>query len=1257
MQRFAYELRKLRQEAGGPTYREMARRAHYSVTALSQAAAGEQLPSLAVALAYVTACGGDLEEWERRWREASEECAARDAEADAGQSPYQGLARFEPDDHDRFFGRDELVAEVRRMTAEHRFSAVFGPSGSGKSSLLRAGLIPVLRELGSGRVAAIRILTPGEQPLRTHEAALQAKDADGDTVIVVDQFEELFTLCRDPAQRAGFADRLLAAREPDSRLRVVIAVRADFYGRLAEHRALAAAVSASSLLVGPMSAAELREVIVKPARQAGLIVERELTARLVREVEGEPGALPLLSHVLHETWRRRRGRALTLQAYEAAGGLHGAIAQTAENVYVSLTPEHAEVARHILLRLVTPGEGAQDTRHPASRAELDFAPENVVDAVLDRLVSARLLTLDDETVDLAHEALITAWPRLGSWIDEARERLLVHRRLTEAAHTWDALGREPGALYRGTRLAAASEQLTQDALTFLERDFLTASRAASASAVRRRRGVLAAVAVLVVLALVAGVTAWQQSLTSERRHVEAEARRIAAVADAMRSADPATAMRLSVAAWRLAPTSESRSALLSAMAQPEQDVFPIPAPQSGRALNRLTPDGRALLTVSERRVVVRDMRTHRRIGSYPGPGSLLSETDLDVGMDPNWDVSPDGRMLALPAEGGVRLWDVRAGRVSAVLPADTAVSARFGADGHHLTVADWDREESQQVQVWDLRSRQRLVSVRAPIPEEPPTSISADGSTLALCRGVHRLEIRDLRTGRIRQLPWTDRAAPVACPDQDRYPAGMFALSPRGDVLAVVAPGGAIRRWAVNAGRELPRLNLEETAALRFSADGDFLAATSGTEIVLWRQSQPGRPVFRYRLIGEMSVRFALTPDAGALRYVRWSGTSVTTLDLRPFTRADWQRYAADRTLLTRDGRTAAVILRATGRTGVRLIDTRSGRTLAALPDRPCPPADSSSAPGTTDGSSASGPVDEASAPPGADPSDCSELMAFSRDGRRLAYVRVWGYPGSRQRITVWDIAAHRRVASLDAGRAIDSEVTGVAFGADGRSLLLTRSSDTSTLERWNLSTGTRTSTRPGPSGAILDTRPDDDLLVSSDNEVAELRTRRVRPLMLSDSDILFAGTFSDDGTRFAVGDITGRVTVWDGDLRHRLGVINGAYTGERETEQQAVVALAFSPDGRTLAVAGASGSVQLWDVASGRRLGSQLPASGQDVHALAFSEDGGSLYISGTRVPVDRIDLEPARLVRRVCARLGSGLSRSDWQTYLPDVSYRKTC
>nr|WP_308407874.1 helix-turn-helix domain-containing protein [Streptomyces somaliensis] len=321
VQRFAYELRELRREAGGPTYREMARRAHYSVTSLSQAAAGESLPSLAVTLAYAGACGGDPAEWERRWHEAREEAAARSRDDDDAIPPYQGLARFEPDDHERFFGRGELTSSLCRAVAGHRFTAVFGASGSGKSSLLRAGLIPALRR-GAGaadgagvRLAAIRVLTPGEHPMTAHAGALrppaEGRDAPegapgtgggpggrgrpgghgpGDVLVVVDQFEEVFTLCPDPAERAAFIDLLLRARRPGSGLRVVVAVRADFYGRCVEHRGLAEALRESSVPVGPMTREELREAVVRPAQAAGLIVERSLTASLVREVEGGPAA-------------------------------------------------------------------------------------------------------------------------------------------------------------------------------------------------------------------------------------------------------------------------------------------------------------------------------------------------------------------------------------------------------------------------------------------------------------------------------------------------------------------------------------------------------------------------------------------------------------------------------------------------------------------------------------------------------------------------------------------------------------------------------------------------------------------------------------------------------------------------------------------------------------------------------------------------------------------------------------------------------
>ncbi|MFE0381958.1 helix-turn-helix domain-containing protein, partial [Streptomyces inhibens] len=299
VQRFAYELRKLRDEAGGPAYRAMARRVGYSAATLSQAAAGERLATLPVLLAYVRACQGDAEEWQRRWEQVNEEIAAQPRPDDeGGEPPYRGLARFEPADAELFFGREEVTGRLEETARRHRVCAVVGASGSGKSSLLRAGLIPRLRRPGqeTGQIpSAVRVLTPGAHPMG-HAERLKPADGTADTWLLVDQFEELFTLCTDPVEREAFLDRLLAAREAGRRLRVVLAVRADFFGRCADHQALSAALNDATLLVGPMGSDELRAAIVRPAGACGLNVERELTARILEEVANEPGALPLMSH-------------------------------------------------------------------------------------------------------------------------------------------------------------------------------------------------------------------------------------------------------------------------------------------------------------------------------------------------------------------------------------------------------------------------------------------------------------------------------------------------------------------------------------------------------------------------------------------------------------------------------------------------------------------------------------------------------------------------------------------------------------------------------------------------------------------------------------------------------------------------------------------------------------------------------------------------------------------------------------------------
>ncbi|WNM35759.1 hypothetical protein RKE30_38065 [Streptomyces sp. Li-HN-5-11] len=517
VQRLAYQLREARRAAGSPSYQSMAKKAAFSAATLSRAAAGERLPSWEVVQGYVRACGGDPAEWETRWKEADAADAAAQRSASASP-PYRGLARYESEDQHLFFGRQEAAERLERLLHERRFAVLFGPSGSGKSSLLRAGLVPRLREglRRHGRPAVLRVLTPGDRPATKHGHLLAPKDGEPDAWVVVDQLEELFTLCPDRAERDGFVDLLLTASAPGSRLRVVAAVRSDFFHHCAEYPGLASVLHGAGLPLAPMTAQELREAVAGPAAAAGLLVERRLTTRLVEDVLNEPGGLPLLSYGLLESWRRRRGRMLTLAGYEAAGGVRDIIEATAEKAYAELTADQAGAARCLLLRMIEPGSNAADAGRPLGRDELNDWGEPAVGVVVERLVRARLLTADDGGVRFAHEALPTCWPRLADWLREEREQLRHRRRLTETARSWREHGHDPSDLYRGTSLARTLQLFPgfphNRALTVTERTFLIASiqadeaeERAAALAARRARllavllGVTSAVALVVAL--------------------------------------------------------------------------------------------------------------------------------------------------------------------------------------------------------------------------------------------------------------------------------------------------------------------------------------------------------------------------------------------------------------------------------------------------------------------------------------------------------------------------------------------------------------------------------------------------------------------------------------------------------------------------------------------------------------------------------------------------------------------------------------
>ena len=482
-----------------------------------------------------------------------------------GENPYNGLLAFGEDDAERFFGRERLVSEATRKLAEHRrLLALVGPSGAGKSSAVRAGLIPAIRKgaiPGSDRWLIARMV-PGAHPFAELEAALLwstldapdslseqlAGDASGllrsalrllptdeaKLLLVIDQFEELFTLVEDEAVRIRFLDNLsVAVDDPHHRVLVVLTMRADFYDRPLHYPEFGSRLGEALVNVLPMSPDELEAAALEPARQAGVTLEPELLAELLTDVVGQPGALPLFQYVLTELFDRRVGTTLTVESYRAMGGVRGALTKRAEEVYRSLDEPERSVARQLLLRLVTLTEDDQWSRRRVRAEEITSLDVDIVELqqTIDAFGTARLLSFDRDhvsgspTVEVAHEALLVEWPRLREWIEQARSDLQRHAAFVVAMREWSDASRDPDYLLAGARLdeyerwcrtssldlntsehaylneslAARQEQLEADAARIRAEEKLRRSSRRRTWALAAALGALVAVVVAVVI--------------------------------------------------------------------------------------------------------------------------------------------------------------------------------------------------------------------------------------------------------------------------------------------------------------------------------------------------------------------------------------------------------------------------------------------------------------------------------------------------------------------------------------------------------------------------------------------------------------------------------------------------------------------------------------------------------------------------------------------------------------------------------------
>jgi serine/threonine protein kinase/WD40 repeat protein/DNA-binding winged helix-turn-helix (wHTH) protein len=608
-------------------------------------------------------------------------------------NPYRGLRAFTELDQGVFFGRDAIVGELlehlERPGIDGKFVVAIGASGSGKSSVVRAGLLPSLR---TGAVPGsekwlIATMVPSSDPFGELDAALRSvatndpgpRAAAPDdrevlrildaavpptqpVLLVIDQLEELFTQMSDESARRSFVDGLARAiRRPDANLRVVATLRADFLDRPLRYSEFGQLVKHGTVTIVGMSAPELEAAVTRPAAGVGVEVEPALSTQIVADVLDRPAALPLLQFTLTELFERRSGPVLTLQSYSALGGVAAAVAGRAEAVFGQLTAAESELARRMFLRLVTVDESRSVSRRRALRSDLvSVANEpGEMDAVIDAFGRSRLLGFDHDpdtrepSVEIAHEALIGHWPRFGEWVASAGEGLRIQSQIAEATRTWEKQGRDHGDLYRGLRLQSALEwtDTQPDALSPMEREFVTASEDARQAEVeaerdqaererrsyKRLRGLLVGVGLLLVIALVAGGLAFLQQ---RRADDEAAAARVAAD-EAERQTEVAVA---AVEDADLA-TLISRSAALSAE-NPEVSI-----------LLALEAERRAPGPVTEQGVL-------NALGSSRIPNRIASFSGLDVGACPTPTfLGNDGLMEYAVVEGQLMSLDLTTGQV------------------------------------------------------------------------------------------------------------------------------------------------------------------------------------------------------------------------------------------------------------------------------------------------------------------------------------------------------------------------------------------------------------------------------------------------------------------------------------------------------------------------------------------------------------------------------------------------------------------
>jgi WD40 repeat protein/transcriptional regulator with XRE-family HTH domain len=1235
-------------------------------------------------------------------RQHSSSRSAPPAGADARampRNPYKGLRAFSSADAGDFFGRDALIADLVQSvgcaaSTTARFLALLGPSGSGKSSVVMAGLIPRLKRSavpGSSAWTYLEPLLPGAHPLEAltvslgsalpgsslssiradldssvrglHLLSLRlAGQARAPVVLVVDQAEELFTLAGDEYERRHFIDLLVTAvTEPAGPLLAIWTLRADFYDRPMNYPALGALLESHSRSVLPMSPADLREAIERPAAlpDVGLTFEHDLVGDLLFEVRGQAGALPLLAFTLEQLFERRVGRCMTLAAYHALGGVQGALARHAEATYTGLPSYgHRRLARALFLRLIDPGTTEQETtRRRAAQGELrlpDAHETARMRQTADAFIAARLLVAtsatagvpaaaeENATIEVSHEALIREWSRLGEWLREAREDIRTQQRLSEDAGEWLRRRRPVDNLYRGLVLDEALSWAERGTPSAIELEFLNAGlqerqlreeaeqeqqaqrlalaqqvAAATRSAADRLRylaGVLAAALIiatgLTALALKNAHDAGVARTATEQDSVLSLSRQLAAQAINHLGDQYDLALLLSVEANRVSNTFEARDSLLRGLAYNPQLLTYLHQGAAGETTVAFSPDGRIMASGGCGRLNAQALCQQGEIRLWDVVRRHLLGSPLRVSGSAIYSLafSPNGTILASGAfDGSLRLWDVTRQRLVGAPVRDRTYrcySTAFNPDGTTIACGDVG-----SIAFWNVR-RHRVDG--PPLLTQgdgvPSLAFSRDGTMLASGGNDGTIETWDVRR-RIAAAPSSDASSSV------------FSLqfSPDGALLADGSLDGTVQIWDAAHLRLLgpqPGRSASRVDTVAFEPSGAMLAIGSADGVIrLWdvKQGRWAEPPLAGNAGSVSSVAFS--PDGKMLA----SGTSEGVIQL-------WDPAHSQSLGPTMPAKTAGV-------DGIAF--SRDGKLLASGND------DGSIRLWNTASHAPIGP------PLIADSGSRVQSVAFSPIGGLLAA----GYDNGA--IRLWHTGTRRPPGAPIRGQT--GGATGVAFSVDGR--LLASGSDDGTIRLWRVADSRLLESRAsghtyGMTGIAFS--PDGALLASVgyDGTIRFWSVPQLTPLgtPFGHTEAILSLAFSPDGHILATGSQYGTIWFWDVSRRQALGATITGHSG-------GVLSLAFSPDGSVLASGGEDLTVRLWDTGHHQALGLPLMGHSASVTGVAFSPDGMTLASGAQDGTVRVTNLDRGAWLAQACRKANRMMTPLEWQQYLGSQAYRPTC